>query len=102
MDSSGSFSFSSTHSRESRDETGGLMGRTMGTGSRDLPSGLFLLEDDSLDTRPYTTKAATAASATAMSCSTVPAPAPTAPMMLPLAMMGMPPPKMTTLPALLS
>lgn len=42
------------------------------------------------------------ASATAMSCSTVPALAPTGPTMVPSKATGTPPPKMTTFPALLS
>src|SRR5215469_5086479 len=46
--------------------------------------------------------AAIAASATATSCSTVPALAPTAPTMLPFNVTGMPPPKMTTLPTFVS
>src|SRR5262249_9568323 len=51
---------------------------------------------------PWCPSAVIAASATAMSCSTVPALAPTAPTMVPSKTTGTPPPKMTTFPALLS
>ena len=66
---------------------------------RSLPSWPERYHLDGCVGRP---SAAIAASATAMSCSTVPALAPTAPTMLPSNTTGMPPPKMTTLPALLA